>query len=257
MKFESEWRGMGRGGKDLDDDDELMLVKDQPAKVFRLILLQMEPGSESPLKDVVSGVMEALGGISAHGVRFYRQKMASQFGLIYSRKDDEDNRWWLGLTDRGVDFINWLIHDKEDGQKWGLKTKFDLSLEEKRRYEQAFIEGNRPWDEETESGGGLAEIHDGVVQWEMGKWGLVLDDRIPRSVWGKIMAMVKKRGMRTVFVPDGYEVVVLDMVEEGGKAKRKARRVTRWSEFPIVDRQLIIDSMEGKVGDDAREELEE
>ena len=39
-------------------------------------------------------------------------------------------------------------------------------------------------------------------------------------------------------MPDGYEVAVVEMTDRG----KKAHRVTRWSEFPIVDRKLIMNA---------------
>lgn len=251
-KFESEWEGKGRHGKDLKSDAQLMKVSTHVAKVFRVSLMQMEIGEEVWMKDAGQIVSDTFAGIMPNTVRRYRQMMAIDFGLIYTRKEEGGRSWLMGLTDRGVDFVQWLLKDK-DGQQWGVKDKFDISAEEKKRYEKAFILGNALIEsqEESEGGsGGLVTIEGEAVRWKLPAWGLVLDSRVPRGVWAKIMARVHERGMRTVFVPDGYEVVVLEMAEnkEGGKPKKKAHRVVRWSEFPVVDKQLIIDAVEdGKI----------
>lgn len=234
--FESEWRGMGKNGKDLLPDHDLIETQENIAKVFRLFMLQTDIEGPVWLKGMQSTVMDELGSLTASSARRYRVMLQRDYGLIVNEREDEGRRWLVSLTDRGVDFVNWLIQDP-DGQRWGLKSDVDLSAEEKRRYEQNFIEGTRRANKEGQ-GGGLAEINDGVVRWELGLWGIVLDDRVPRAVWGKIMAAVHKRGMRTVFVPDGYEVYVREPAGRGGKA----HRLTRWSEFPLMDRQLIIDA---------------
>lgn len=250
--FESEWKGRGPGGKDLGTDEDLIELDDKAAKVVRLFMMQLRVDEPVLLREAQGVVMEELGSLTAEAARRYRVLMQKGFGLIVNAKEEEGRRWLLTMTDRGVDFVNWLIQDP-DGQKWGVKDKVDLSAEEKRRYEEAFILGEREEDqrvreEEGGAGGGLAEIKDGVVRWSIGKWGLLLDERVPRLVWGKIMRAVQRRGYRTVFVPDGYEVFVVEMTETG----KKAHRVTRWSDFPKVDRRLIMDSEDG-VGDSDEE----
>lgn len=243
--FKSEYEGKGPKGKDLLADHDLMEVNERTAKVFRLFMMQTEIDKPVWLRDMQGAVMEELGFLNAASARRYRVILQRDYGMISNDKEEGGTRWQVTLTDRGVDFINWLIQDP-DGQRWGLKSEVDLSAEEKRRYEENFIKGSAAEAREG-GGGGLVEVNDGVVKWRLGEWGLLLDDRVPRAVWGKIMAAVHKRGMRTVFVPDGYEVAVIEMTDRG----KKAHRVLRWSEFPIVDRQLIMNAdseSEGETG---------
>lgn len=236
--FSSEYVGKGPKGKDLLADHDLMEVNERTAKVFRLFMMQTDIDNPVWLRDMQGVVMEELGFLTAASARRYRVMLQRDYGLISNDKEDGGVKWQVTLTDRGVDFVNWLIQDP-DGQKWGLKSDVDLSAEEKRRYEENFIRGSEREASEG-GGGGLVEIEKGIVKWRLGEWGLLLDDRVPRGVWGKIMAAVHKRGMRTVFVPDGYEVAVIEMTDRG----KKAHRVLRWSEFPIVDRQLIMNAEE-------------
>lgn len=244
-RFESEWEGRGKDGKNLGTDEELMELDGKvSAKVIRLFMMQVRIDEPVLLREAQRVVMEELGSLTPEAARRYRVLMQKGFGLIRNVKEEDGRRWLLHMTDRGVDFANWLINDP-DGQKWGVKEKVDLSAEEKRRYEEAFILGDREEDrrareEEGGAGGGLTEIKEGIVKWRIGKWGLLLDQRVNRLVWGKIMKAVQKRGYRTVFVPDGYEVYVVEMTEDG----KKAHRVERWSEFPTVDRRLIMDNAE-------------
>lgn len=252
--FESEWEGRGKDGKNLGTDEELMELGDKLAgKVIRLFMMQTRVDEAVFLRDAQGAVMEELGSLTPEAARRYRVLMQKGFGLIRNVKEEDGRRWLLYMTDRGVDFANWLIQDP-DGQKWGVKEKVDLSAEEKRRYEQAFILGDREEDrrarEEDGAGGGLTEIKEGIVKWRIGKWGLLLDQRVNRLVWGKIMKAVSRRGYRTVFVPDGYEVYVMEMTATG----KKVHRVERWSEFPTVDRRLIMDNAEDGMADGMADE---
>lgn len=232
-KFESSWRGkVNPRGEELGSDDLLMEVTAKSAKVFRALLMQYKLDEELPLRQVTADFMAAA-DLKVSNARQYRVRVQYNFGLIYLRK--EGIRYWTALTDRGVDFVNWMIHDK-DGQKWGTDSNIFLSKEEKRRYEEAFIIGDDSYGKD----GGLAELSKGVVQWNLSEWGLVLDERIPRPVWMRLMRRVKDRGFRTVFVPDGYEVYVREVVGD----RKRAHRVGRWSDFPVMDKRVIMDGKE-------------
>lgn len=254
-EFKSEWKGLGREGKDLGSDQDLMEVTDEAKKAIRLFMMQTRVDEPVWLRTMQGVVMEEMGALTPASARRYRLLMQNTFGLIKSFKEEGSTRWLVVLTDRGVDFVNWLIQDP-DGQKWGIKSSVDLSAEEQRRYEEAFIQGDKnaglEAQEEGGAGGGLVKLDRGTVRWQLGRWGLLLDDRVPRVVWGKIMAAVQRRGYRTVFVPDGYEVYILEMDEETGK--RKAHRIQRWSDFPLVDRQLMIDAEIDGTDDQGRED---
>lgn len=254
--FSSEWQGMGVGGKNLATDEEVMeLDGGVAAKVIRLFMMQLRVDEAVYLKDAQGVVMEELGNLTPSSARNYRVQMQRVYGFLKSMKEEEGRSWLLTMTDRGVDFANWLIQDP-DGQKWGVKTKVDLSAEEKRRFEEAFIMGDQMARGEAIDGGGigggLAQIKEGIVKWSLGKWGLLLDERVPRVVWSKLMMAVTKNGYRTVFVPDGYEVYVMEVVGEGGRGGKKAHRVTRWSDFPSVDRRLIMENeiVDGSEGEE-------
>ena len=124
--FESEWKGRGPRGKDLGTDEDRIELDDKAAKVIRLFMMQLRVEEPGLLREAQGVVMEELGSLTAGAARRYRVLMQKGFGLIVNAKEEEGRRWLLTMTDRGVDFVNWLIQDP-DGQKWGVKDKVDLS----------------------------------------------------------------------------------------------------------------------------------
>lgn len=218
----------------------LMAESITTTRYLRAILMNMSLDEATPLKDVQAAVMENF-DTSLATVNRYRRMLANDWGLLRTFK--KDRHWFMQLTDEGAEFCHWLLSDVATGQRWGVKQRVKVSEEERKRLEEAFIQG------ETGSGG-LVEIKDEIVKWDLPEDGLVLDQRIPRSVWAKLMSRVKKNGFLTVFVPEGYEVCLVKVEDSTGK--RKAARILRWSDFPRVDRQLISDELaDGKGVDEA------
>lgn len=234
-------------GEDRKWFDSLAGVDSDEAQGYRVFLLSLNLEGWTPLKRIHAEVMEAM-SMTVASARGVRKRLQDRYELVVTRRNGRS--FEVSLTDRGVDFVNWILRDSK-GQQWGIDGNGFLSAEEKRRYEEAFIRGKEEAEKEGPGrvSGGLVEIEGGIVQWELGEYGLVLDEKVPRSVWHQIMTRVKKAGFRTAFVPPGYEIVALVMEETrlpGGKVvgKRKAKRVLRWSDFPVVDREVILGNAE-------------
>lgn len=240
---------------DADDPHTLLAWPPGAQRIARAYLMKLELDRPRPVDDVVEEVMEDL-GLGRHSVRKRVPSLTHKYGMISQVKPGK--RLMASLTDRGVDFVNWLNTDP-DGLQWGVgEREINLPKTEKEKWEKAFITGHM---EDYKKGlHGLTFFEEGVVKWTLSAWGMVVDGQVPRDTFWDILRRARKRGMATAFIPAGYEVYVLEPTDERvigrdgrERFKKIPHRVVRWSEFPITDRELIIDAAEK--ADGMRDEL--